>query len=297
MVYTYDGSGYYWWWRGPVMMEGVAMAKRGARTGLAKLVVPDYGTTSMLRVAAHTVPGRNATTFDFTVKGKMGGLGFTKEISAAVGSMPHAATVPSEVQHAFRTTEYLATLDWQEYADSIKAIGKHYHIVTRQTSLLALEPGMTMWEDTTAPDQANARGGEASSAPFASNAEGAVTDGSGQSAEGDVLDEVSLEDLIAGTAVFGERARPAALKPVTVVAARNGIAVSIPSRHAGKPVALRLYDVGGRQVMARVVKPGAIRSGTFVWDLRERALAGGHYVLRVRIGAETTTFRLPLVGR
>jgi hypothetical protein len=233
------------------------------------------------------------------ITGKMGGLSFTKNITAVRDAL---ADAPQTGEWAFRAAENLAHTTWNDnwtwdkwdaLQDSIKAIGYAYHIITTNTAFLALEPGMTLTVDSSmASAQASANAtvsdramGVAAPSVFADSLQ------SSQS-----LDDVSLEALIAGNM----QAHPAksAAKAVTefgISAVRSRVAVTLPTAVFGKDMTMALIDMKGRTVMTRNVSAQETRSGTVVWNLSSQrpAMSSGIYLLRVSAGQMSKVFRLP----
>lgn len=282
VTWTTDGWGYYFGWRTmaePMMMDGVAKRTNPAKSAIA-MPYPYYSNSTRLRVAgkfpAH--PHRSATSVVVTAEGKLGGLGFTKTMK---GWIHPTDAMEGNVQWAFRNSEQLAVDDWQANADAIKAIGKDYHIVTRQTSLLALEPGMELWEDTASVQQN--QGGERTtldaSQPTTFGSDGTT----GGTADGVNLDDVSLQELIDGTAVLNHAAQ---LKGRTRAVARlthSTIQLSLPAVNKTTTVHLALYDLRGALISHKTVRNHA--GSNLVWDVAESGtgLSHGRYVLKVKV--------------
>jgi hypothetical protein len=288
ITFTTDGYGYsWWWWGGPVMMDGgVVMAKQRALGKSSEMVLPyNYGASStMLRVAGMPSPARSNPSVTVTIEGKMGGLAFTKVVT---GSMLPAVPGTDNVQWAFRKSEQLANDNWQENGDAIKAIGLDYHIVTRQTSLLALEPGMELWPDTVAPDAGGdaafgAEGVAASDAMMVRNGTGDLD-----------LDDASLEDLIAQNAPVVNRIAGLSAQVVSARVAGRQITVNLaPVKE--KAVVLRLFDLNGRQVWSKILAAGRTE---YVIDIATSGitLSRGSYVLRVVAGGKEHSFKISIV--
>ena len=202
-------------------------------------------------------------------------------------------------QWAFRKSEHLAGLDWQSNADSIKALGLKYHIVTRQTSLLALEPGMTLWQDTLWLQQNNGTvSNSMSGAPVATDAAsvmlGAAPQGSySGSGSGLNVDSYSLEQLAGALAVGGSGIR-AAKNDVAATLRGRTLQVTMPSVAPSERVAIRLFDARGRQILSKVVIGKDLAGGTLDLSMSS-TLARGFYTLRVTSGATSTVLRVPVL--
>lgn len=292
LVYTLDGNYGYYMWGGGMELDGVAMPEN-AVAKRSVMVVPRYSNTgSMLRVAAKMKPTTSSTSFDFVVTGKLGGLAFTKEITAVPGSVP-AAAGEDNVQWAFRKTEYLVAEDWQEYADTIKQIGKEYHIVTRQTSLLALEPGMELWEDTLSPNPQES--GDMALSADAAPSENGERYGSGTGE--DVLDDISLEDLIADVSPVLPVSTIAAKRSISALVRGSAVMISLPVDLARHGMKIALYSLSGRLVLSRRIDAAGLRNGTFTWELdaRRNGISTAHYLLKVSAGRSEKLFRIAIV--
>ncbi len=289
IVTTLDGYS-YWWWDGPVVMADASggtvepvLRKRSA------MVLPQYyGNKRLLRVAGIWPVGPIGTP-TFTITGKMGGLKFTKKVSCYAQNVGDLST--DNVQWAFRRAEQLGNEYWYDSADVIKQIGKDYHIVTRQTSLLALEPGTEMWEDTAAPENTTTESGAATSDAQFSAAPDASR-GTGYS-----LDDVTLDELIEGElpAVHGGLSK--ARKAMAVKVKNADLILFIPAQCAGSGLTLKLFDLSGRLVGVRDLGAVETARGSFVWNLKAHGLklGSGYYVLSVAGAYGEKQFRVPFV--
>jgi len=219
-----------------------------------------------------------------TVDGTLNGLGFTAHFDGTVGATTGDT---GAVQWAYLASEQLAAQDWRGNADAIKALGMEYHIVTRQTSLLALEPSMELWKDTTAQQGQNR---ESDAAPVTMTSRSDVSTLGGT--QGVSLDDVSLEDLIAQVAgVTMPAARPATRTTVRAAGATIHIALANPMNRKG--LVGELYDMAGRLIARE--KWTAAGTTRLTWNLsRHEELGSAPYVLRLRTGDATKTFNIVL---
>jgi hypothetical protein len=297
LKYTLDGYGYWWWgWRvGSVMVDKAVLAKK---TKVATMALPYYyAANSQLLRAAFPAP-QSQPAAQLVITGKMGGLSFTKRITAVRDAL---ADSPRSAQWAFRASEYLAHTPWNSQwqwsnwaalQDSIKAIGYAYHIITTNTAFLALEPGMSLTVDTSmaaAQAASNSKGGETMDAAIA--APTTTAQGTGTS-----LDDIPLEDLIAGKMpVKHETSVAKVVGEFSISVARSRIAVTVPTTALGRDITLTMYDMKGRTVMSRNVSSQESRGGSFTWNLASTGarMSNGLYLLRISAGSMGKVFRLP----
>lgn len=304
---TWSIDGYYYsWWRWPVMNRGVVMMKQGAMAKsqlLAKMSNPysyNNGGT-MLRVAGKTGLHAGSKNFEFTITGKFGGLGFTKTVSGRIPSLFSMATNGNEaVQWAFLKSEWYAATDWQKYSDSIKAIGLGYHITTRQTSLLALEPGMvlkedTLWANQSSTDSRKSGGVTTSNMTIQSSADmmyPSSTDSTGTQS----LDGVSLDDLINGATPVKPPSPAKTNSVIRVGTYKSDIIIRLPADMIGKSIRLSIFDARGRLIAKKTPLAQEAASGKLVWGLGSGygKIAKGCYQLIVESGKNVKHFSVTL---
>lgn len=305
LVFTKDGYDYfpmYYGWNTTVspMVDILPMVKRAS--GLGKMALPSdyYGSTALLRVAGKIGTNKLAGAHEFSITGKMGGLSFRKEVSAAADADARAFAVDKE--WPFRLAEYLAVDDWTANGDQAKSAGKTYHIVTRQTSLLALEPGMAMWDDTLVPaaqpgPTGNVTGGVrlatvSADAAYLSTKDGAPAPQTASSSTGMNIDNVGLDELISAPmgVITGQQGRGPAV--ATVRMGRVKIEISLPLADRGLSAAVRVYDLAGRLVLARQLTAAETVAGRIALPLADRAIAAGTYALRLTTGGMERQFRV-----
>ena len=191
-----------------------------------------YGDSTMFRLAAKFVPTPlpSQATIEFTITGKMCGLGFTKKIIADLSSAMGTFDAADKYGlWAFRKTEQLAATDWSKNADSIRWIGIDHHIATRQTSLLALEPGMELWKDTINPSNqttSNTAGGALSEdAKYSASPNRSIQDSLSTSLN---IDGISLQDLIAKKASVLDNKSARNKSDVTLNFSKAGVKINVP---------------------------------------------------------------------
>jgi hypothetical protein len=236
--------------------------------------------STTLRVAGVVGRSLRSRGVAVTVSGTLNGLGFTQTFS---GIPALAGNDTGAVEWALIKSEQLAQDDWWNNAGAIKAVGKDYHIVTRQTSLLALEPGMELFEDTAVQNSGNEAGASASlSADWRSTTDSASTTGV-------TIDNVSLEDLINQVAFVPDQA---VVKTVAGSAARMAsgrIEIRLGSDMSGT-VRAELFDMRGRLVGSHEWAGNSVRQ-VLTWQ-PANSLGSGRYTLRVKSGSTVRTFRI-----
>jgi hypothetical protein len=271
-----------------------------------------YFFAPLLRIAGRVSIEKFKSPMEFGIAGKLGGLRFTKNIAAATDyrTIFSSYRPDEDVQWAWRKSEWLAAADYQANAATIKAIGKEYHIVTRQTSLLALEPGMTLWNDTiTQPGTPVTIIADPSfslvqntiamrdmvmvterigGAPYSSYTYGNGFD----------IDSIPME-TISGVAILpihGKGQTAGMIRLVSV--AGKKVVLEVPMVHKGA-AKVALYNLTGRRIAVKAIDASQSAGTRFVWDLGGESgiTARGQYVLQVTNGAMKRTFRVPLVGK
>lgn len=281
VVHTADSR--YWWWGPMPLAEGQAPAKR------ARMPVYYGGRDSVtLRVAATTSSSSADQSYDFMVAGKMGGLGFTRRVSVRPASASRPAT---DVQWAFRKSEQLAMEDWRNNAPAIKKLGKDYHIVTRQTSLLALEPWMEMWKDTLGTsDESTNPPTDGRGAETVALSDQAPTTNTGDSS----LDEVTLDELIAGKSTPVQPESVGRIgQDVSAVVHGGAVELYIPAGLRERPLTLKLHDARGRLVARKRISAGDLGGSRVLWRFNDQfTVARGFYTLELKAGSTTRRFTL-----
>ncbi|MBD3320761.1 MAG: hypothetical protein GF350_06675 [Chitinivibrionales bacterium] len=273
IVFTTDSYQYY-------------IARGGIEPVMTDMVYYPYPqeTSTVLRVAGKCL-SESRSSCTFTITGKMGGLGFTREVTAVPDNMLSANDI-SNVQWAFRKSEQLATRDWAANAGKVKQIGRDYHIVTRQTSLLALEPRMTLWEDTVSQEQAT--GG--------TQRETASLDYSDTAPSSDnPIDDVSLDELISGATPVEKSSGRSTVTGFSVSTSTSGIELVIPEQFIGQAISIAVFNAQGRKVFGTVLTPGDIHNSRIALDRSRLNLPGGQYTIRIETGAHIRRFQMPFV--
>ena len=210
--------------------------------------------------------------------GIWGGLRFAKEFAVSLDAS--GASADGAALWANLKAEDLGR-DWANYDPaSVQKLGFDFHVVNRQVSLLALEPGVKLWENLPAKENASNRSG--SPVTSAKDALG----GGGMN-----LDQADLDALV-GARISGVRPGPAspALREGLSVRGRSGISSIewiLPGTTA--TARFRILDLSGREVAVLA----AARSGdrfTAAW----KAARKGTYILRAESGAKAAVQKLVL---
>ena len=291
---------YYGGWRGGLMVD-MAIKRLSSAPSVAKTNAvwrPYYNARGAAIKIAGIVPRhRSNPKIDLTVSGRMGGLRFTKKLSGSLSSYSQLFAVNNDIQSAdnvqwaFIRSEQLGMSDWNSNASAIKQIGLNYHIVTRQTSLLALEPGMQLWPDTNAQNQRSGNLVMAASESrfFTRNA------ADGGTVPANNLDSASLEDIIAMN-VAVKKAIVAAAGRILVQMNGSIARIALPLQSSREMLSITLYDLGGKVVYSTKVDQGLIAGNEYRCDLstiRHRP-AAGTYLLKVSLGAQVQMVRVAL---
>ena len=240
-----------------------------------------------------------------SIQGRMGGLRFKKEISAMVDYNKAASNtdLQCDVQYAFRNTEMLYKDNYSANAQLIKEVGIQYGIVTTQTSLLALEPGMKMWDDSIFVGNTNV-----SVRPLVTqdqmidvNYKSSSLSGAPVTALGTGFDIESLriEDLMNLNAlpVFNLLTKKSS-QEMSVSVQRNIITIRLPMNSL-ENVNLNLFDLKGRLVIKKSISANVGSAGMFSWNVEKECnkLGTGFYVLAISAGAQKNLFKVTLGGR
>lgn len=266
---------------GPVTMD-VARSDLMAPTSSS----PD---TIALRISGR-YQGSGKVTLKVTVTGLWGGLRFAKEYHADLPVATGAGAAGAAIW-AGQQGEALGRASTAYDPKAVQKLGRDFHIVNRQMSLLALEPGMDLW--TELPTRNG--GGDAGTGGRDLNA-GAPIAGdskpfSGQNAAG-TLDQVSLEEILsAGVGVVrrgparGGEARPALCR------IGSGWTLVWEARDAGLEAAVfQVFEPSGRAVAEL---QATRRAEGYVAEWKHPGRPGLYYVI-ARAGSRTGTAKVLL---
>lgn len=291
IVYTTDGYSYVWNTRSEILTDA--------------MVAPYYYTYNQTSAQVY-IAGESGSALEgkvtFTVQGKLAGLKFSKTF-VAVGDNS-AAGNPGNVQWAFRNAEQMAAVNYTRFATDIKNIGVQYHLITRQTSLLALEPGIEMWKDTvyTPKDVATvdampttARTSSEMGDMAYSKTNGAPTTASGTGID---IDGISLRDLVSHNGVSDVNTpAPILISKIKGFSAlyQNGMIRISGATVTGK-VTLQLFDLKGRVVFEKMLSEKDFTNSTYSWVLGMKSanLSSGFYMLHISGSGKNMAVRIPI---
>ncbi|MBN1760265.1 MAG: hypothetical protein JW863_18200 [Chitinispirillaceae bacterium] len=307
IAYTVDGyyNGIYY----TFVNSGIDIATEETVTrddALAKMVLPD---ASNINEAFVRVAGKIDQPVSIKVRGKTSGLWFSMEMTAKGFYPPPTLSYRpyEDPQWAFRTAEQLFFADYIGNAEAIKKIGKEFHIVTRQTSLLALEPGMELWEDSSWQQEEQttvARTGSAetailndASSNFATEG-GAPTSGT-TSGSGLDLDGISLEDILNNRSSVITHDAGELQRKISVTARGVRLRVTLPVERPADPMRISIFDLKGRLVAFRTIMPYEFIGGYFDWNLKTAAnrMSHGMYTVNIATGVRKNNFRITFAGK
>jgi len=305
LVYSIDNTYRGILYADDIRITPIALAKS------QMVVAPGYYSTALttgrMHIAGRTTIENSGKPVTVTIKGKLDGLWFSSTFTASGSYLPIISSFRplASPQWAYRTTEKLAFDDYVGNASRIKALGKEYHIVTRQTSLLALEPGMKLWEDTawqTAENKnvivpgASAREIAVGDQAVLTTADGMVYSTSGS---GFNIDGITLENLLRknGMPVANEIPKPS--RALSVTAQGNLIYVTMPSIQVPFGVTLKLFDMKGRVVATHQLSMSDFHGTKALWNLSKHSsrLSRGIYSVQISGGTVKKNFRITLIGK
>jgi hypothetical protein len=284
--YTIDG--YSCWWGG-----------RGGRMMIETDDVwyPNYYNAIRTKVRVAFKAQGKPSTVKMVITGKMGGLSFTKNVTLR----PDFSGGISSEQWAFRYAEQTAQTQWNSsydwsywktLQDSIKAIGYKYHIITTNTAFLALEPGMTLAVDSSSSAAQSAANEKVAAATVY------TSDSFGESrVNGANLDNISLEDLIAGK--ISSNIKPTAplvkSESFTINISKSQIALTIPSANRNSNLQLAIYNLSGRLIVSQAISAIQAQNGLFIWNLsaKKDKLSNGAYVMKIKAGSFVKVLKIP----
>jgi hypothetical protein len=288
---------------------GRMMFKRAALAKSAKMVLPSYDpNNSMLRVVGKSAINNFSGQATFTVTGKLGGLCFSKTFTAKTDYLPLYSDVSLQADQlwASQTAEMLNNADPQANFSAIKELGKEYHIVTPQTSLIALEPGMTLWNDTVTSYSTDMFGNpiyKSSMYPLMS-----VGDAMMLSARPTInapagVSEISIDGYSVNEVITGIHAESSSFAAraqgvhYSLKIGRSIIALNLTGMKLTSSMSVELFDMQGRLVAQnKTVDLHALKAGAGI-VLGEKSLGNGYYTVRLRSGSEQRSIKVSIMGR
>lgn|GEM_PF-5103983 len=212
------------------------------------------------------------------VSGLWGGLPFVEEYTVDLNQNPAASQLGAGLW------AHLQGEAWErdyrgDHVKDLQALGEEFHIVNRQMSLLALEPGMDLWTDM--PSKTSSSGEAASQ-----DAKQSIPD----AYAGNPLDQITLEAILSDFVAIGPR-NGVAKKPIgDFVARRIGEQIEFAWELPGDlPIAtFRIVTPNGREVASlQGLRIGANRKA--IWDSPRQS---GVYLVIAKAGKFTRMQKL-----
>jgi Vault protein inter-alpha-trypsin domain len=265
--------------RGGIAVD-MMLAKKSSLAKSASML-PWYGNikrdTSIIRIAGQ-YQGSGRVTGEIT--GLWGGLTFSQAIEidlpASAGSGAKGAGI-----WAYQKSEVLGRDYLTDNVTAVQTLGKDYHIVNRQMSLLALEPGMQLWTEMPSSQGTTASGAERAST---TSADMAAPAGAG------AIDQVTLQSILENYVPILQGVSARAAKPGAIVARQMGRQVELSwAMNAGIGEGLggtsgeaefRIVHVTGREV-AKLTGKRHTQGFTATWAAPK---ASGRYFVIARFG-------------
>lgn len=281
----------YYYYRNEVLVDAMAMN--------AMYYPSSYMNIKNLRIAGH-LASINTKSIKVLIKGKLGGMWFTKEITAKPDFNPASSAYRNlyDVSHAFTSAKYYAMTNLTQYWQSIIDIGMKYGITTTQTSLLALEPGVALWTDTVVNTATTGAIRLTATVAIKTTSDMVYVE-SNNVTDGISIDEISLKDLMnLDLMPVINRRNIQISKAVTVSMSNNKINLIVPSEKTGVLTA-RLFDLSGKLVFSKDV---SLSKGTnsLSINLRDesRVIRNGNYLMTLSSPEiKNSSFRVTLTGR
>lgn len=252
-----------------------------------------------LRIAGHLASSYTKS-FKVVIRGKLGGMWFTKELTVKPDFNPASSAYRNlyDVSHAFTSAKYYAmtnlTLNWKSIID----VGMKYGITTTQTSLLALEPGVALWADTVVNTVTTGAIRLSNQVAIKVTADETYIE-SNSVTDGISIDEISLKDLMnLDIMPVINRKNMQGLKSVSVSTSNSRINLIVPSAKAGILTA-RLYDLSGKLVFSKELSlSGGINSLSINLRNESRSIRSGNYFMTLSSPEiKNSSFRVTLTGR
>jgi hypothetical protein len=310
LVYTVDGNSGTYYYNRSIMSDGNVMLAK-SKIAVSPTYYSTYLSPGRMLIAGRTTIGNSGKPLSVVISGKLDGLWFSRTMTAISNYLPTTSSYRPDVdpQWAFRTGEQLAFNDYTGNAALIQKLGKDYHMVTRQTSLLALEPGMELWEDTVWQQaESNAKSAFAVTPTVASRdmavADEAIYTTSGGAPSSSIgsgvdFDGISLANILKKNKMAVEGEKPEIAQKFSVTSFGTIIQVNLPTAHAASGVMFRLYDLKGRLVAQKKIELRDMTGTSLKWDVANDVfrLSRGMYSVQVSAGNLKKVFRITLIGR
>ncbi|MGE5671592.1 MAG: VIT domain-containing protein [Fibrobacterota bacterium] len=252
-----------------------------------------------LRIAGH-LASLYTKSFQVSVKGKLGGMWFTKELTVKPDFNPASSAYRNlyDVSHAFTSAKYYAMTNLAQNWKAIIDVGMKYGITTTQTSLLALEPGVALWTDTVVNTMTTGAIRLTDQVILKTTADMIYVE-SNSVVDGISIDEISLKDLMnLDLMPVINRKNIHVSKAVTVSMSNNRINLIVPSDKAGILTA-RLFDLSGKLVFSKDISlSGGVNSLSINVRDKSKAIRSGNYLMTLSSQEiKNSSFRVTLTGR
>lgn len=247
---------------------------------------PYYNEKLILNIAAKTSKFIVPSDFVFNISGRIGGLKFTKKVT--VSAQPSLFTLSDNVHWASIYAEG-TSLTYEQ----IKKTGIDYHIVTKNTALLALEPGMELWKDTVTQTLQS----DVAALKVFPNPSGVA--GTIAPDNSNLIDSISIEDLYKGivsvkNGPFEKKTSQIALKLL-----HSGIEINFINLLDGEKFNLALFDLKGRMVASRIITSLDVSAGKFLWKVENKSfsMCRGFYTLMIKSKSFKKCIPVPVISR
>jgi hypothetical protein len=252
-----------------------------------------------LRIAGHLASSYTKS-FKVSIKGKLGGMWFTKELVVKPDFNPASSAYRNlnDVSHAFTSAKYYAMTNLTKNWQSIIDVGVKYGITTTQTSLLALEPGVALWTDTVVNTETTGAIRLTNQVAIKATAD-MVRVESNSVSDGISIDNISLKDLMnLDLMPVINRKNIQGLKSVAISMSNNRINLVVPSAKAGILTA-RMFDLNGKLVFSKDLSlSGGINSLSIDMRDNSKAIRSGNYLMTLSSPEiKNSSFRVTLTGR
>ncbi len=212
-------SGYaYYYGRGGITVDMMALEKKSSSIAPYRYTSPD---SIPLRISGQYQGSGKVT---LKISGLWGGLPFLTEYTVDLPSSASSTALGAGIW-ALQRSEMLGRDYTGNHVAAIQQLGKDHHIVNRQMSLLALEPGMDLWTEMPSKTATTATSNESRVSNDAAMSPGAAPGGS--------VDNVTLEAILNGFV-------PILPGPV----ANKTVLPSLMARSMGNQVELNWANVG-----------------------------------------------------
>jgi hypothetical protein len=177
---------------------------------------------------------QNPGMLNLTITGTWDGLAFSRSLSVYLPMGAGGSSLAASL-YAYQKSESLRIDDYMGSIQAIKDLGRQYHVVNSQMSLLALEPGMELWDSLPTPEQG--AGGREAGANF--DASMALPPGSETN-----IDNLQLEDILNATGIDASPARSAGLSMSILTA--SDIRVLLTGLNGSEEVKINIIDLTGK---------------------------------------------------